>query len=91
MTKKVPLGSAGPPVGRMRVKVILILMSVKFINSLLYLVTRAANDGREDGARCVIAGKPSFHQAGSVITHQGGSLFVIAHDVSSATHTETHC
>lgn len=57
------------------------------MNSLLHLVTGATNDGGEDGARCVIAGEPSLHQAGAVITHQGGSLFVVAHGVSSATHT----
>lgn len=55
--------------------------------SLLYLVTGATNDGRKHGARCVIAGKSSLHQAGAVITHQGGSLVVVAHGVSSETHT----
>lgn len=54
---------------------------------MVYLVTGATNDGRKHGARCVITGEPSLHQAGAVITHQGGSLFVVAHGVSSETHT----
>lgn len=54
---------------------------------MVYLVTGATNDGRKHGARCVIAGEPSLHQAGAVITHQGGSLFVVAHGVGSETHT----
>lgn len=57
------------------------------LSSLFYLVTGATNNGREDGARCVIPGEPGFHQAGAVITHQGGSLFVVTHYVSSVTHT----
>lgn len=50
-------------------------------------MTWATHDGWKHGARCVIAGEPSFHQAGAVITHQGGGLFVVAHGVSSETNT----
>lgn len=52
----------------------------------MYLMTGATNDGRKDGAWCVIPGEPSLHEAGAVITHQCGGLFVVAHGVSSATH-----
>lgn len=63
------------------------LLSVEFMDISLYLVTGATNDGRKHGARCVIAGEPSLHQAGAVITHQGGGLFVVAHGVGSEKHT----
>lgn len=59
---------------------------MELVISLLYLVTGATHDGRKHRARCVIAGEPSLHQAGAVITHQGGSLVVVAHGVSSETH-----
>lgn len=50
-------------------------------------MTRATNDGRKHSARRVIACEPSLHQAGAVVTHQGCSLVVVAHGVSSETHT----
>lgn len=45
----------------------------------------ASHDGGKHSARCVIPGEPSLHQAGAVVTHQGGGLFVVAHGVSSET------
>lgn len=46
-------------------------------------MTGTADDRGEHGARRVIAGESSLHQAGAVVAHQGGSLVVVAHDVSS--------
>lgn len=48
-----------------------------------YLVPGAANNGREHGAGRVVAGEARLHQAGAVVAHQGGGLFVVAHGVSS--------
>lgn len=57
---------------------------------MVYLVTGATNDGWEHCTGCVIAGEPSLHQAGAVIAHQSGSLFVVAHGVSSETRVRAH-
>lgn len=57
---------------------------------MVYLVTGATNNGWEHCTGCVIAGEPSLHQAGAVIAHQSGSLFVVAHGVSSETRVRAH-
>ena len=40
------------------------------------LMPGASDDGREDGARSVIAGETGFAHAGSVVHHQSGNIFV---------------
>lgn len=45
----------------------------------VYLVARAAHDGREDRARRVVAREAGLHQSGAVVAHQGGGLLVVAH------------
>lgn len=42
-------------------------------------MTRATDDGWEDGSGGVISGETSLHHAGTVIAHQGGGLFVVPH------------
>lgn len=48
-------------------------------------MTGTTDDRGEHSARRVIAGEASLHQAGAVVAHQGGSLVVVTHDVSSET------
>ena len=45
----------------------------------VYLVARAAHDGREDGAGRVVAREAGLHQPGTVVAHQGGGLLIVAH------------
>lgn len=45
----------------------------------VYLVARAAHDGREDRAGRVVAREAGLHQPGAVVAHQGGGLLVVAH------------
>lgn len=45
----------------------------------VYLVARAAYDGREDRAGSVVACEASLYQPGAVVAHQGGGLLVVAH------------
>lgn len=46
---------------------------------LLHLVTGAADDGGEHGPGGVISGEACLHQAGAVITDEGGGLIVVTH------------
>ena len=45
----------------------------------MYLVTGAADDGGEHGPGGVVSGEASLHQAGAVVTHEGGGLIVVTH------------
>ena len=45
----------------------------------VYLVVRAAHDGREDRAGRVVAREAGLHQPGAVVAHQGGGLLLVAH------------
>lgn len=56
---------------------------------IFYLVTRAADNGREDGTRRVISGKAGLHQTGAVVAHEGGGLVVVAHGVTSETYDKS--
>ena len=57
-------------------------------------MTGAADDGGEDSPGGIVSGEASLHQAGAVVTHQGGGLVVVTHGVSSETRaharTRTH-
>lgn len=44
-----------------------------------HLVTGATHDGGEHGPGGVVSGKPSLHQAGAVVTDEGGGLIVVTH------------
>ena len=44
-----------------------------------YLMAGPSNDGGEDSAGRVISCKASLDQAGAVVAHKGGSLFVVTH------------
>lgn len=45
----------------------------------MYLVTWAADDGREDSPGGVITGKTSLDQARAIVAHQSCSLVVVTH------------
>lgn len=45
----------------------------------VYLVARAAHDGREDGTGRVIPSEARLHQPGAVVAHKSGGLLVVAH------------
>ncbi len=45
----------------------------------MYLVTWAADDGREDGPGGVISGETSLDQARAVVAHQSCGLVVVTH------------
>lgn len=47
--------------------------------ALVYLVAGAAHDGGEHGPGGVVSGEASLHQAGAVVTHEGGGLIVVTH------------
>lgn len=54
-----------------------------------YLVTRATDDGGEDGSGRIISGKASLHQTGTVVAYQSGGLFVVTH-VEGVPEIDTH-
>ena len=49
-----------------------------WLDLLVYLVTGATNNGREDGTGSVISGESSLAHTGSVVNNQRG-YFIVAH------------
>lgn len=45
----------------------------------VYLVPRAADDGRENGPGGVVSGEARLDQPRAVVAHQRGGLLVVAH------------
>lgn len=55
------------------------VLSCSAPTSLIYLVSRAADDGWEDGSGGIVSGKACLDQPGAVVAHQCGGLLVVTH------------